>query len=154
MVVSAISDIPIVRIVLGAMLLLVAVLMTVLTVKKPKCVRGKAIIVSEKHNMNESIYHVKCQPSDFPSVPDGTNGEPFNIETARYDNSYRKGEVGDIVEVGWYTIKKEDGEPELKCVITEKGFHVHAQKYVKIYALAIAVGVGLCSWGIVELISH
>lgn len=152
--VSVLIGSPMLRVALGGSIVLCALLIIVLTYKKPKCNHAKARIQSIKEFEHESQYNLRFSPKECAIFPKDNEGEAFYATTPRYENSFKKGEVGDTVEAGWYEYNsKMDGSHQIKSIILEKGYYIYARKFVKFYFLALAVGCGICVWGIIGLIA-
>lgn len=141
-----VSSHPIARIVLGGLLFLIAVLLLVLTVTKPKHRKGKATIMSIRKVGNESIYKLRFDPETLEVLPEEAG--PVYADSARYDDNGKTGEVGDTVEAGIYSVGNGENKT-YKGIITEKGYRVHAQKYLKLYIPALLIGLSICVWGVV-----
>lgn len=152
MFIGVLSNSPTFRIVIGATMLLISLLMIALTLKKPKYSPAVATIVTVYDLGSELAYKLRFFLKDLERVPEGCSEESFYVETPRYDKFKKAGSVGDRVEAGWYEYTKTNGEKELRCVIVEKGFRIHAAKFIKAYILAFFVGFALSGWGIYSLI--
>lgn len=141
------------RTLLGATIMLCSLLIIFLTYKKPKHIKGKATITSVKKDEHESQYKLRFKPEDCESVPAGYENEAFYVETPRYEDSFKKGEIGDVVDAGWYEFtSKVDGTRQIKGIICENGFYIYARKFVKFYFLVLAAGSGLLTWGVVSML--
>ena len=150
---SIICNSPKIRIMLGSVIFVCSLLIIILTYKKPKCNFAKARIHSIKEFEHESQYKLRFSPKDCSRFPKDYDGEAFYAETPRYENSFKKGKVGDVVDAGWYEYtNKADGTNQIKSVITEKGYYIYARKFVKFYFIALVAGCGVCAWGILSFI--
>ena len=154
MAISILTRNPMLRIMLGATIFLCSLLIIVLTYKKPKCNVAKARIHSLKEFDHETQYNLRFSPKDCALFPENNENEAFYALTPRYENSFKKGEIGDVVDAGWYEYNsKVDGTHQVKSVILEKGYYIYARKFVKFYFIALAAGCGICAWGIISIIT-